>query len=347
MAEILITQDGAVASTILVERNLLERRDLAELVTGHLPGSPRAAVFAQPGSAELAAGIAKRLGAGLEILPDREDAKRLSVVEAAYLWLNDLEFTRHDLVVAVGGGALTDVAGFVAATYLRGVPVVLIPTTLLAAVDAAIGGKTGINVGGKNLAGVFRHPGRVLIDTAVLAALPPELRREGAAEAVKAGWIGDPELVRIYERHGLDASVDVVVPKALAVKAAVVSGDFEETGQRAWLNYGHTIGHAVEVAAGLSHGAAVSIGMVAAAAISATKLGFAEGERQRSILDKLGLPVVSPQLPVEDVLRLTALDKKRDSAGLRMTLLRGIADPVVLPVDERDVREGLAAVGIA
>jgi 3-dehydroquinate synthase len=347
VTQIVITQGGAVASTIRVESGLLSRPDLVDLIKGHLPGSPRTAVFGQPGSEGIARKVAERLDAGLRVLPDREDAKQLDVVEEAYLWLNDLAFTRNDLVVAVGGGALTDVVGFVAATYLRGVPVVLLPTTLLGAVDAAIGGKTGVNVGGKNLAGVFRHPEKVFIDTGVIAALPPELLREGAAEAVKAGWIGDPELVRIYETRGLDAPVDDVVRRAVAVKAAVVSADFREAGRRAWLNYGHTVGHAVEMAAGISHGAAVSIGMVAAGAVSKTKAGFGEAERQRAILEKLGLPVVSPQLPFADVTRLMALDKKRDDGGLRMTLLRGIADPVVLPVTDSEVRDGLAAVGIS
>ncbi len=306
----------------------------------------RIAVLAQPGSRSVAEEIAASLDAPVRILPDRDEAKRLAVVEECYLWLNELGFTRSDLIVAVGGGALTDVAGFVAATYLRGVPVVLVPTTLLAAVDAAIGGKTGVNVGGKNLAGVFRHPARVVIDTGVVGALPVELLREGAAEALKAGLIADERLVALYERDGLDADVAEIITRAVAVKADIVAADFTESGRRAFLNYGHTIGHAVEVAAGISHGAAVAIGMVAAGAVSARRLGFDEAARQHAVIARLGLPTAAPPLDAAEVHRLVALDKKRNAEGLRMTLLHDIGSPVVLPVDAGDVAVAFEAIGI-
>lgn len=306
----------------------------------------RTAVFAQPGSRSIAEDIASSLDGAVRILPDRDEAKRLAVVEDCYLWLNELGFTRSDLVVAVGGGALTDVAGFVAATYLRGVPIVLVPTTMLAAVDAAIGGKSGVNAGGKNLAGVFRHPARVVIDTAIIGALPVELLREGAAEALKAGLIADERLVELYERDGLDADVVEVIIRAVGVKAEIVAADFTESGKRAFLNYGHTIGHAVEIAAGISHGAAVAIGMVAAGAVSQRRLGFAAATRQHAVITRLGLPTAAPPLDVAEVHRLVAFDKKRNAQGLRMTLLRDIGEPVLLPVDAGDVAVALEAIGL-
>ncbi|MCP4306868.1 MAG: 3-dehydroquinate synthase, partial [bacterium] len=228
------------------------------------------AVLTQPAVAALAELVADQArrdrtsSAHVRILPDGEAAKNLTTVEHVYEWLNSLGFTRSDLVIGVGGGALTDLAGFAAATYLRGVDVVYLPTSLLGAVDASIGGKTGINVGGKNLAGVFRHPSRVIVDLDLLDEIPGALRREGAAEAVKAGFIADRAIVDEYESNGIAASLDVVVPAAIAVKVHAVTADFREKGLRAILNYGHTIGHAIEVAGSISHGEAVAIGMVAA-----------------------------------------------------------------------------------
>jgi 3-dehydroquinate synthetase len=335
-----------VVSSVLVGEGLLHRGTVADVVVPTEIAPGRVAVLAQPGSHALAESVAEHLDARVRILPDRDAAKKLAVVEDVYLWLNDLGFTRGDLIVAVGGGALTDVAGFIAATYLRGVPVVLVPTTLLSAVDAAIGGKTGVNVGGKNLAGVFRHPARVVVDTDVLAALPEVLVREGAAEAVKAGFIGDPALVDLYEAHGLAAPVSEVVTRAIAVKARIVSEDFTERGVRAHLNYGHTVGHAVEVAAGISHGHAVAVGMVAAGAVSERRLGFGDAVRQTALLRQLGLPTEASNLDAAHIRALMALDKKRDASGLRMTLLHAVGAPVVVAVDDADVRTALRAVRI-
>ena len=171
------------------------------------PGRSLVAVLGQPGSARAArrAGrtlAAAGLGGEVRIVPDREEAKTLAVAEGVYEWLIGLGLGRDDTLLAVGGGALTDLAGFVAATYLRGIEAVYCPTTLLAAVDASIGGKTGVNLGGKNLIGVFRQPTRVVVDTDLLAALPGPLKKEGLAEALKAGLVGDPDLVALLEAHG-------------------------------------------------------------------------------------------------------------------------------------------------
>jgi 3-dehydroquinate synthase len=226
------------------------------------------------------------------------------------------------------------------------VQAVLVPTTLLAAVDAAIGGKTAVNVDGKNLVGVFKHPERVLVDLDVLGALPEELLREGSAEALKVGMIADREIVELYAHEGIAAPLREIVAKAVAVKAEVVSEDYRETGRRAILNYGHTIGHAVETLARVSHGEAVAVGMVAAAAASEAVTGFPAAGLQNDVLARLGLPVQAPDLPVERVRRVMELDKKRDESGLRMVLLEDIGRPVLRSVDDATVDAALAAVGL-
>lgn len=308
-------------------------------------------IVTQPPTTDTATAVAgvlenNGLEVGVRVLPDREAAKTLQVAEACYLWLNAMAMTRGDTLIAVGGGAITDVGGFVGATYLRGIETVLVPTTLLAAVDAAIGGKTAINVGGKNLAGVFSHPARVLIDTAVLEALPPPLIVEGAAEAVKAGFISDVAIVELYEKHGIAAPIDEVVTRAVRVKAEVVNDDFTEQGRRAILNYGHTIGHAVEHVTKVPHGHAVAIGMVAAGAASEMVTGFAESGRQRELLVKLGLPVTSPPVDAAEIRAAMDLDKKRDETGLRMVLLEEFGRPIVTAVEPTTVTAALSAVGI-
>ena len=309
----------------------------------------RAAVVAQPGSQAVARGVARALrdvgvASDTRVVPDGEAAKTLGIVEDVGLWLNELGLTRHDLVVAVGGGAVTDLGGFVAATYLRGIDAVYVPTTLLGAVDAAIGGKTGVNLAGKNLVGVFRHPRRVVVDVAVVATNPPALIRSGSAEALKTGLVGDPELVALYERDGIDADVGEVVERAVAVKAEIVTEDFTESGRRMVLNYGHTVGHAVEVACGLSHGDAVAVGMVAAGRVSRLVAGFDGEDRQRRLIERLGLPVGVTDLDREEAVRLIGLDKKRGSEGLRMVVLTDVGSPEVIAVDAATVDAALDAI---
>lgn len=311
-------------------------------------GASQVAVITQRG----AAAIARRLAAGMpapvtEIeVPDGDDAKSFAVVESVVGDLVRSGLDRDGLVIGVGGGAVTDLAGFVASIYLRGVRVHLVPTTLLGAVDAAIGGKTGINAGAKNLVGTFRHPSRVVIDLDILECLPAHLIREGTAEALKAGLVGDPTLVGLYEARGLDAPLDEVVARAVAVKAAVVGRDPTEQGERAILNYGHTLGHGIEVAGARTHGEAVAVGMVAAGRASALLLGFGEEARQRHLIGALGLPVTAPDLDPATVLFLIARDKKRTAGNLRMVLLARIGEPQVVSVDATTVRAALAAVGI-
>ncbi len=325
-------------------------------------GNPaaRVVVLTQPGPVlEVALAVTRRIeednarasAPPLDIhlleVPDRDHAKTLAVVEGIYGELDRRRVDRHDTIVGVGGGATTDLAGFVASTWLRGVEAVYVPTTLLGAVDASIGGKTGVNREGKNQIGVFRHPARVVVSVDVLRNLPRSLLVEGMAETLKAGLIGDPGLVELLEQRQLDASLQEVVPRAVQVKADVVGADFYETGTRAILNYGHTIGHAVETAAGVPHGHAVAIGMVAAGAISAAKVGFSHQDRQRRVIASLGLPVTSPPLEREIVLELLGRDKKRFGGPLpKMVLLADFGKPVVVDVTHADLEIGLAAIGL-
>jgi 3-dehydroquinate synthase len=259
----------------------------------------------------------------------------------------ELGVSRSDTLLAVGGGSLSDAAGFAAATFLRGIEAVYVSTTLLGAVDASIGGKTGVNLGAKNLIGAFRHPARVIIDVDLLDRLPEAARRSGMAEALKAGLVGDSVLVELLERDRLGADLEEVIGRAVAVKAGVVGRDFEEAGERAHLNYGHTVGHGVEVAGGYGHGDAVAIGMVAAGRASAIEVGFVGEERQREAIGGLGLPIAAPGLDRQAVLALLRADKKRDAAGLRMVLLERIGTPTVGHVGSATVEAALTAVEIA
>lgn len=326
----------------------------SSLVDPILPPSNRrrlAPVLTQPGAVEVARRVADLLSAeGLDtdvhVLPDRDDAKTLGAVESAYRWLGSLGVGRSDTLVTVGGGAVTDAGGFVAGTWMRGIEVVHVPTTLLAAVDASIGGKTAVNIGGKNLVGVFWHPRRVVIDLAVMAALPEALKREGAAEVIKAGLLADRGIVDAYLAGGVTVDPADVVTRAVAVKAAIVDEDFTERGRRALLNLGHTVGHAIEFATGISHGSAVAVGLVAAAAVSRRCLGFEEFNLVTEVLEATGLPARSPAADREEILRLVGLDKKREAGQVRMVLLEAIEIPRLVPVDSDDLRYALESVGL-
>lgn len=309
------------------------------------------AILTQPAATDVATQVSRRLkesGLACEIigLPDRDEAKTLDVAASVYETLARFGLARLDTIVGVGGGSTTDLAGFVAGTWLRGVEVVQIPTTLLGAVDASIGGKTGVNVGGKNLVGVFWHPSRVIIDLEILGRLPTYLTKEGMAEAYKSGLIGDSELVSIIRERGLRAPLGQVVDHAVRVKARIVDEDERDHGVRAHLNFGHTIGHAVEFASALSHGESVALGMVAAAHISQDLVGFTETADVTRTLERLGLPTMVSGIDAARVLDLIEMDKKRDAGGLRMVLLSAIAKPKLMHVREGDLRKGLAAIGL-
>ncbi|MFL1376932.1 MULTISPECIES: 3-dehydroquinate synthase [unclassified Nocardiopsis] len=274
-------------------------------------------------------------------VPDGEAAKNAAV--AADLWtrLGLHGFTRSDTVVGVGGGATTDLAGFVAATWLRGVRAVLVPTTLLGMVDAAVGGKTGINTPeGKNLVGAFHPPAGVLCDLATLPTLPRADYIGGLAEIIKAGFIADPVICDLVEDDPEGAALPEgrhtreLIERAIRVKAEVVSGDLKESGRREILNYGHTLGHAIERAENYTfrHGYAVSIGMVFAAELARLD-GRVDADlvaRHRALLTSVGLPV-SYGSAVWPQLRATmSVDKKARGATLRFVVLDGLAKPTIL-----------------
>jgi len=268
------------------------------------------------------------------IVPAGERSKRAAVL--ARLWDDFARagLGRGDAVVALGGGVVGDLAGFAAATWLRGVPWVCVPTTLLAQVDSSVGGKTAIDLGaGKNLAGAFHQPAGVLVDPATLSTLPPRHVRAGLAEVLKTGFATDAALFAWCERHadelsaGDPAALAGAVTRTLRAKARVVMADERERegGGRTALNFGHTLGHAIEAARGyrgLLHGEAVAIGMRAAAELSERAGGLARGERVRleAMLDHVGLPVRMPPTPLRALLAAMASDKKRSGSGVRWVL---------------------------
>lgn len=311
----------------------------------------RVALLTQPGPTQIALRVAEAVrsqGLHVEVvgLPDRDEAKTLDVAESVYETLARFGLGRRDSVLGVGGGSVTDLAGYVAATWLRGVEVVHVPTTLLGAVDASIGGKTGVNLAGKNLVGAFWHPTRVVIDISVLAGLPPSLMREGMAEVLKAGLIGDRDLFALLRSKGKEADLREIVRRSVAVKARIVGEDERETGVRAHLNFGHTIGHAIEFASPMSHGESVALGMVAAARISEKLLGFKHADAVEATIEMHGLPVEIGGLDHNRIHDLLRLDKKRDSRGLRMVLVRDVGEPILEHVDRADVEVGLSAIGL-
>jgi 3-dehydroquinate synthase len=274
-------------------------------------------------------------------VPDAEEAKSVHVL--AYIWevLGKSNFTRTDAIIGLGGGATTDLAGFAAATWLRGVRVVQLPTTLLGMVDAAVGGKTGINTAeGKNLVGAFHPPAGVLCDLDTLQTLPPNDFVAGLAEVVKCGFIADPEILRLVEadiegaRRPDGPHTREVVERAIRVKAEVVSSDLKENGRREILNYGHTLGHAIERNERYRwrHGAAISVGMVFAAELGrlAGRLDDATADRHRDILTKLGLPTDYDAHAWPKLLDTMRVDKKSRADVLRFIVLDGLAKPSVL-----------------
>jgi 3-dehydroquinate synthase len=356
---------------VLIGSGLVDR--LEELLPP-FPGAEAAAVVWSRPLAEVAGRVGRTLGrrglaAHLLEVPAGEEAKRLPVVAGLYERLAAVPTRRADPVLAVGGGATTDVAGFAAATWLRGVPLVNLPTTVLGMVDAAVGGKTGVDLAaGKNLVGAFHQPLAVVADLDNLAGLPAAEVRSGLAEVAKAGLAGDPALAEALARSAgpaVAADPDALAPlveAAVRVKAAMVGADERDNdpagggsadhrpagpGQpegtapvgRLALNYGHTLGHALERLAGyrgLRHGEAVALGMVFAArvaeAIGLAEPGLAAGHVE--LLAALGLPVGGVRLEPDRVLDAMATDKKQRQ-GLRLVLLRRPGEPAVVTNPDR------------
>jgi 3-dehydroquinate synthase len=280
-------------------------------------------------------------------IPDGEEAKLAPVASFCWQVLGQTGFTRSDAVVTVGGGATTDMGGFVAATWLRGVKVVHLPTTLLAMVDAAVGGKTGMNTTeGKNLVGAFHEPAGVLCDLATLETLPRNELISGLAEVIKCGFIADPVILDLVESDPEGATTPgsavlrELIERAIAVKIDVVVGDLKETGGvgghpgRETLNYGHTLGHAIEKIERyrFRHGAAVAIGMtyVAELARLAGRLDDATAERHRTVLELVGLPTSYSGSSWGQLHEAMKIDKKSRGDTLRFVVLDALAKPSIL-----------------
>ncbi|GGB32963.1 3-dehydroquinate synthase [Flexivirga endophytica] len=338
---------------------------LDQVVPGVPAGAQRVLIVHAPVMADAAATIAgAATAAGLEPfveeLPDAEAAKTVDVATRLWSVLAEAGFTRTDAVIALGGGATTDLGGFVAATWLRGVPVVQVPSTVLGMVDAAVGGKTGINIPeGKNLVGSFHPPAAVICDLDLLRTLPRDDLVAGLGEVVKCGFIADPRILELAADPvaATDVSGAVLpelVARAVQVKADVVSTDLREAGLREILNYGHTFAHAVEQVSGFSwrHGDAVAVGMVYVAEV-ARRAGLIDDalvDRHRKALQLLGLPTSYPVDGDVDE-RWTALrvamgrDKKTRGSTLRFVALTEVAAPTRLSgPDETMLREAFDAV---
>jgi 3-dehydroquinate synthase len=266
---------------------------------------------------------------------DGEEAKNTATLLNLWNWLGAAGFTRSDLIVGIGGGAITDLTGFAAATWLRGIDWIAVPTSLAGMVDAAVGGKTGINSDyGKNLIGSFYSPISVIVDVDLLGTLSPRDISAGMAEVIKCGFISDPQILKLASESSTqtllsnrDALIEIVA-RAISVKASVVSSDFKESFAREALNYGHTLGHAIEIHAQyqLRHGEAVSIGMVFVAELAAARglIDEATVTMHRDLLKRYDLPITFDRQAWSKLLPLLSLDKKARGNTLRFVVLDGI-----------------------
>jgi 3-dehydroquinate synthase len=318
-------------------------RDLGDEVVAAVAGSPKVAVIHPPTLADRAEATRKRLldngtDTHLVPVPDAEAGKTLAVAGQCWDALAAMGMDRGGTVVALGGGAVTDLGGYVAADWMRGVRLVNVPTTLLGMVDAAVGGKTGINIeAGKNLVGAFHEPAAVVVDLTTLRTLPTDELVPGMAEVLKGGFIADPAILDLFEADptaALDPDGDVLaelVRRKIQVKADVVAADLRESSLREILNYGHTLGHAIERRERYHwrHGAAVSVGLVFAAELSraAGRLDDATADRHRTILDSIGLPTSYDADALPELTQSMLGDKKTRAGRLRFVVLDGLAKP--------------------
>ena len=332
---------------VLVADGLLDR--LGELSRDAVPAARRALVVSDSNVAplHLPRALASLRAAGLDaadfVFPAGEASKNAETLLAILDALARKGLTRTDLVVALGGGVVGDVTGLAAALFLRGIAVVQVPTSLLAAVDSSVGGKTAVNIdAGKNLVGAFHQPSLVVCDPALLATLPAEDFADGCAEVIKYAFIGAEELHAFLEEHDVRDDPALAIALSVRRKRDAVAADEHDTGERQLLNLGHTIGHAIEMASGFAvrHGHAVAIGMVAAAE-GAAACGYATenaAPAMRALLRRAGLPVRT-DFPAEVLLPYIGRDKKR--AGDRLTFVLPVRPGTseLRPLDAREVRE--------
>lgn len=339
----IITVDAERRYEVLIGRDLLG--ELHEVVSG----ATRVALIHPNELQDMAQKLQAELNSAskptiLIEVPQAEDAKTAAALEHCWNALGSSGFTRSDTIIGLGGGATTDLSGFVAATWLRGISWVAVPTTLLGMVDAAVGGKTGINTdAGKNLVGAFHSPSVVLIDINTLASLPQSDLRAGLAEVAKVGLTNDPSILDtiLSEReNSFDPSQEIVtslIERAIAVKASVVSNDFTERGGvdlgREVLNYGHTFGHAVEKFENYRwrHGTAVSVGIMFVAELAniSGRLSDKDLQVHRDVLEAIGLPTTYPAGRWEALLSTMKIDKKARGDLLRFVVLDEIGKPAI------------------
>ena len=276
------------------------------------------------------------------IIPAGEEHKRLSTVESIYHDLLASGMTRKDLIVALGGGVVGDITGFAAATFLRGVSLCQIPTTLLAQVDSSVGGKTGVDMPeGKNLVGAFYQPRLVLIDPAVLATLPDQTFADGMAEVIKYGYISNREILDMVSAPDYKKNIERIICECVRIKRDVVTIDEHDTGLRMILNFGHTIGHAAEKLGNyvdLTHGQAVAVGMVAAMRLSAMLGNEDLSERLIGILEHIGLPT-ELKYGREDIYRSLLSDKKKFGATVNFILVREPGRAEITPIGAEKLHE--------
>ncbi|MBQ0958092.1 3-dehydroquinate synthase [Ideonella sp. 4Y11] len=345
---------------VCIGADLLERSDSFE----GLPRSSTAVIVSNETVAPLYAerlqrALAPRHAQVLNIvLPDGEAHKEWTTLNTIFDVLLAQGCDRQTVLYALGGGVIGDMTGFAAASYMRGVPFVQVPTTLLAQVDSSVGGKTAINHPlGKNMIGAFYQPLRVLCDLSTLATLPPRELSAGLAEVIKYGPIHDPAFLVWLEqniealRAGDQAALAHAVARSCEIKAEVVGADEREAGLRAILNFGHTFGHAIEAGLGFGvwlHGEAVAAGMVMAAELSA-RLGLCAADlrpRLEALLQRAGLPVRGPRLGAAEYLQHMRVDKKASAGEIRFVLIEGLGSAVVRPAPDAlvaDVIESLCA----
>lgn len=316
---------------------------LTDTLVAAADGAPHAAVLYPATLADHAGTVIAALrGAGIAAhalpVPDAEDAKTVAVLDACWARFAEAGLDRTSVVIGLGGGTVTDLAGFAAATYMRGVRYIAAPTTVLGMVDAAVGGKTGINTAaGKNMVGSFYEPAAVIADLDVLHTLPEADRIAGLAEIIKCGFIADPEVLRIVESDPAkalqpgSAELAELIRRGVAVKAAVVAEDLTESSLREILNYGHTLGHAIEKREHYRwrHGHAVAVGMVFVAELArlAGRLDEETAARHRTVLDLVGLPTRYDAAALPQLIEYMGMDKKTRAGKLRFVVLDGIARP--------------------
>ena len=270
-----------------------------------------------------------------------EEQKNAEIYLKAVNFLAENKLTRSDLIIALGGGVVGDLAGFVAATYLRGIRFLQIPTTLLAAVDSSVGGKTAIDLpAGKNLLGSFWQPSLVLCDTDTLASLPRDIFRDGCAEVIKYGILYDPELFATLEKSGLDFDRETVIARCIQLKRDLVMEDEFDTGMRMKLNLGHTIGHGIEARSNftLSHGKSVAIGM----AIVSRASNCPDTDRILGLLQKFGLPTTA-DYPVEEIYSYTLSDKKRTGGTVNLIIPEAIGCCQIVPTPVEELKSFIQA----